>query len=77
MKLSCPPPDPNPKRPGITLPAGSCDTHFHIFGPARLFPYAEGRPFTPPDAPKEALFELHRVLGFERGVIVQSSSTLR
>jgi predicted TIM-barrel fold metal-dependent hydrolase len=27
----------------------------------------------PPDAPKEALFALHRLLGFERGVIVQSS----
>lgn len=70
---TCPPPDSNPIRPSFTPPPLSCDAHFHIFGPADVFPYAEGRPFTPHDAPKERLFALHRLLGFERGVIVQSS----
>jgi predicted TIM-barrel fold metal-dependent hydrolase len=56
---------------GQTLPAHACDSHFHIFGPADVFPYAEQRPYTPPDAPFEQLRRLHRQLGISRGVIVQ------
>jgi predicted TIM-barrel fold metal-dependent hydrolase len=70
---TCPPPDPNPKRPDQKLPPLSCDSHFHIFGPGKVFPYAPDRAFTPYDAPKEKLFELHRFLGFARGIFVQSS----
>ncbi|MBO1112665.1 amidohydrolase family protein [Bordetella petrii] len=54
-----------------TLPAHACDSHFHIFGPADVFPYAEHRPYTPPDAPFGQLRRLHRQLGISRGVIVQ------
>ena len=57
---TCPPPDPNPTKPRITLPPRSCDSHFHIFGPAHKFPYAPDRTFTPHDAPKELLLRLHR-----------------
>lgn len=64
--------DPNPAVPGLCLPAGACDSHVHVFGPADRFPYAPGRNFTPVDAPKEALFALHRTLGIGRCVIVQS-----
>lgn len=71
---TCAPPLANPSRPILVLPPGSCDAHFHVFGPARRFPYAERRPFTPPDASKEAMFALHRHLGFERGVIVQTTA---
>ncbi len=70
---TCPPPDPNPMRPRIKLPPLSCDSHFHIFGPGKVFPYAAQRAFTPHDAPKERLFALHAFLGFERGIFVQSS----
>ncbi len=70
---TCAGPDPDPIRPELALPPLSCDSHFHIFGPGDRFPYAEDAPFIPPDAPKKALFGLHRFLGFERGVIVQSS----
>ena len=70
---TCPPPNPNPTRPRIKLPPLSCDSHFHIFGPGKTFPYAAERAFTPYDAPKERLFALHRFLGFERGIFVQSS----
>jgi 2-pyrone-4,6-dicarboxylate lactonase len=70
---TCPPPDPNPNKPRIALPPLSCDSHFHIFGPANKFPYAPDRSFTPHDAPKEALVRLHRFLGFERGVFIQSA----
>lgn len=62
-----------PSKPGLTLPAGSCDSHVHVFGPAARFPYATPRNFTPVDAPKETLFELHRQLGVSRCVIVQSA----
>ena len=55
------------------LPANACDAHFHIFGPAERFPYAQGRNFTPVDAPKETLFALHQQLGIQRGVIVQTA----
>lgn len=58
--------------PAITLPAGACDSHVHVFGPGAKFPYAASRSFTPVDAPKEALFALHRTLGVNRCVIVQT-----
>lgn len=63
-----------PKRtPSLVLPAGSCDAHCHVFGPAAVFPYADNRSYTPADAPKEALAALHDRLGVDRAVIVQAS----
>ena len=56
------------------LPAGSCDCHCHVFGPAARFPYAEPRSYTPDDAPLEAYLALLNRLGFERGVLVQPSA---
>ncbi len=70
---ACAPPDRNPKKPRLALPPLSCDSHFHVFGPQRVFPFAADRTFTPQDAPKEELFALHKLLGLERGVFVQSS----
>lgn len=63
----------SPSRPKLKLPAGACDTHVHVFGPHKVFPFAENRPFTPADAPKEKLFALHAMLGIERCTIVQST----
>jgi 2-pyrone-4,6-dicarboxylate lactonase len=68
-----PPPDPNPKKPDCTLPAGACDSHCHVFGPADRFPYAAGRRYTPPDAPKAMLAALHAHLGLSRAILVQAS----
>src|SRR5262249_53802096 len=42
------PPDPNPRKPRFDPPPGTCDTHFHVFGPPPLFPYVEKRRYTPP-----------------------------
>jgi len=67
------PPDPNTHRPVYQAPPGSCDTHCHVFGPGEVFPYVATRKYTPPDAPKEKLRELHDILGIERAVIVQAS----
>jgi len=49
------------------------DAHCHVFGPAAIFPYAPDRAYTPADAPKQRLAELHNRLGIERAVIVQAS----
>lgn len=65
--------NPEPSQPRLPLPAGACDAHVHVFGPAARFPYAAKRGFTPVDAPKEKLFALHRRLGIGRCVIVQST----
>jgi 2-pyrone-4,6-dicarboxylate lactonase len=64
--------DLQPRAPRFALPAGACDSHVHVFGPAARFPYSAGRNFTPVDAPREALFALHATLGIRRCVIVQS-----
>ena len=64
---------PNPKKPDAPLPAGACDSHCHVFGPADVFPFAASSTYEPVDAPKEKLFELHQHLGIERSVIVQAS----
>ncbi|KAF1046862.1 amidohydrolase family protein [Xylophilus sp.] len=64
---------PHPSRPRPALPPGACDAHCHIFGPADRFPYAPQRSFTPVDATREQLFALHRMLGIERCVLVQSA----
>jgi 2-pyrone-4,6-dicarboxylate lactonase len=68
-----PPPHPNPRAPSFKLPPGSCDTHCHIFGPDRLYPYVPERPYTPPDAPLEMFRALHDRLGVERAVIVNAT----
>jgi len=66
---------PSPSKPRLKLPPGACDTHFHVFGPQKRFPFALQRTYTPDgDAPKETLFALHKHLGIERGVVVQSAA---
>ncbi len=67
------PPDPDTRRPEYRAPPGSCDAHCHVFGPGDVFPYASTRKYTPPDAPREKLRQLHDTLGLERAVIVQAS----
>jgi 2-pyrone-4,6-dicarboxylate lactonase len=63
----------NPSKPKLRLPAGSWDTHCHIFGPKAQFPFAPTSTIDPADATKEQLFALHAMLGIERCVIVQSA----
>jgi predicted TIM-barrel fold metal-dependent hydrolase len=56
------------------LPAGACDCHCHVFGPAARFPYAEPRSYTPDDAPLEAYLAMLDRIGCDRGVLVQPSA---
>lgn len=64
----------NPRQPKLKLPRGACDVHFHVFGPAARFPFAASRSYTPADAPKEKLFAMHKHMGIDRGVVVQSAA---
>ena len=68
-----PPPDPNTRTPKFKVPAGTCDTHCHIFGPADRYPYSPNRSYTPPDSGLEAFRALHDKLGIARAVIVNAS----
>ncbi|MBT5574955.1 amidohydrolase family protein [Alphaproteobacteria bacterium] len=67
----CIAPDRNPKKPSITLPKGSIDTHVHIF--ENHFPLFEGRGYNPPDSTLEDLIHLHDTLGIDRVVFTQPS----
>jgi predicted TIM-barrel fold metal-dependent hydrolase len=72
MKTTAPP-DPNTRQPKFRPPPLACDAHCHIFGPAAKFPYAPDASYHPPDSPFEGLQKLHKILGFERAVIVHAS----
>jgi len=64
------PPDPNPRPPRFTPPPGTCDTHFHVFGPPHRFPYVEQRIYTPPAAPVEHFLMMADIVGIARGILV-------
>jgi 2-pyrone-4,6-dicarboxylate lactonase len=74
MTTPIPGPDPHPKRPDLPTPIHACDCHAHIFGPSDRFPYAEGRGYTPPDAPVGNYLSMLDALGIERGVCVQGNA---
>jgi 2-pyrone-4,6-dicarboxylate lactonase len=63
----------SPSKPKLKLPAGACDAHVHVMGPASRFPFANVN-LTKSDAPKEKLFALHDFLGIEHCVIVHTTS---
>jgi D-galactarolactone isomerase len=60
--------------PRLKAPAGTCDTHLHIYGPADKYPEAPTSPFTPPVAPVEAYKTVMTRLGIGRAVVVQPSA---
>lgn len=62
----------NPSKPKLRLGPNASDCHVHVFGPTSRYPYASGLKTIPMEATKESLFALHRHLGVERCVIVQS-----
>jgi len=71
--IYCQGPDPKTKKPNFIAPPNACDSHCHIFGPAAVFPFAEGRSYTPPDSPLATFQGLQKTLGLERAVIVQAT----
>lgn len=61
------------RTPSFKLPAGTCDTHCHIFGPAARYPFSPDRSYTPPDSTLADLRTLQKALGIDRAVIVNAS----
>ena len=66
-------PDLNTKTPAFKAPAGTVDTHTHIFGPNAEYPFSPTRPYTPPDAPLPMFRALHEKIGVQRAVIVNAT----
>lgn len=60
-------------RHAYKLPANSCDSHVHVYGPFDRFPAMQaGRFSAAREMPVEALFALWDSLGIARGVIVHA-----
>ena len=67
-----PPPHRDTKTPNLKTPPGATDTHFHIYGPGKRFPYHPDSPLEVEDSTLEDMIRMHDTLGIERGVIVHS-----
>ena len=61
-------------QPDFQSPPGGCDAHFHVFGPARRYPYAGDLRYTPPLAPLADYLKLAAKLRLSRFVFVQPSA---
>lgn len=70
--VDCEPPGPI-SAPTRQAPAGTTDTHFHIFGPTDQYPLSPRRLYNPAFSPVSAYLEMARKVGIERMVIVQAS----
>ena len=62
----------NQDPPRLKAPAGTCDTHMHIYD--RRYPTAPTAPFTPPDALVADYLKVRARLGITRTVVVQPST---
>ncbi len=65
--------DQHPSVPTFQVPERAVDSHCHVIGPGRRYPFSPERKYTPADATKEDLFSLRDFLGFDRNVIVQAT----
>jgi 2-pyrone-4,6-dicarboxylate lactonase len=66
--------DPNPRRPMMPPPPRSCDSQFHVLGPLDRYPVRAGAAYQMPSATWQAALRVHKALGIERGVIVQTTT---
>jgi predicted TIM-barrel fold metal-dependent hydrolase len=60
--------------PDFITPSLACDCHFHVFGPAGIYPYGADLRYAPPHAPLDEYLGLAARLGIERFVFVQPSA---
>lgn len=67
-----PPPQRDTKTPRLKTPPGATDTHFHLYGPGKRFPYHPDAPLLVEDSTLDDMLKMHKALGIERGVIVHS-----
>jgi predicted TIM-barrel fold metal-dependent hydrolase len=66
--------DPNPRTPNPLPPKGSCDCQFHIFAAPDKYPVRPGAVYHTPEATIGAALRMHKALGIDRGVIVNSTA---
>lgn len=66
--------DPAPRRPSRLPPPRTCDSQFHVLGPAATYPVRKGAAYQMPTATWEAALRMHKALGIERGIIVQTTT---
>jgi predicted TIM-barrel fold metal-dependent hydrolase len=66
--------NPHPTSPNKLPPSKSCDSQFHVFGSEEKYPVRPGAAYEMPTATIAKALEMHRILGIERGVIVQATT---
>ncbi len=66
--------DPNPRTPKKAPPPKSCDSQFHVLGPADKYPVRPGAAYEMPSATWAAALKMHKALGIERGIVVQPTT---
>ena len=66
--------DPNTRAPKSYPPAKACDSQFHVFGSREKYPVRPGTVYEMPQATFAEVRKMHKILGIERGVIVQSTA---
>ena len=69
----CASPDQSPRTPYFQMPAGACDTHFHIFPAGHEHRYVPNRSYTPPPLEISDFDQIAKSLNIERAVVVQAS----
>ena len=69
----CAPPQAPLRRPHVALPAGSCDTHVHVIGPASAYPLDAQRNYTPVLCTLAMYRAVMASCGIARAVLVQPS----
>lgn len=65
---------PEPRTPKRLALPGTIDSQFHILGPREKYPVRPGAAYEMPTATPEALQRMHKVMGIERGIIVQTTT---
>ncbi|RZN08891.1 2-pyrone-4,6-dicarboxylate hydrolase [Bradyrhizobium genosp. SA-3] len=66
--------DPNPRRPVKAPPPKTVDSQFHVLGPIDKYPERPGAAYRMPSATWESALRMHKTLGIERGIIVQTTT---
>jgi len=73
LTFTCAPAHAATNPPRQRAPEGSCDSHFHIFGPYDRFALSPTRTYTPPPALIAHYLDMAKTLGLTRRIVVQAS----
>lgn len=72
-QADCAPPARVPSRAKHGLPAGTCDSHLHVFGPYARYPLDARRNYTPHECSLDDYRQVMEAIGVDRAVLVQPS----